>query len=629
MIGSKVVLAVNGSWILGLFAYSLTACAPGSLAPEAKRYDIVAASLLLVDGVRVRLFNGSSAFNAPFPLPTAIGGVRVQVEPEVPSAEQTSFAETIELVDAAGEAVPVVFKNWTDDGSEVTLQPQQRLEFRQSYRLRSHATKTIDTRVELGSSPEWFTIRARRDINGDGYGDFAVGSAAPSASNVTEGGRFYVFNGSNEGFGDCDFRTGCTSFDAEIVGKRPEFAKWLANAGDVNADGFADVVVASPATEFGAGSAWVFVGGPDGLGFCDLFTPCASLNGTLSSVTGGKEPGTRPAVAAAGDFDGDGFDDVIISNAERDPGHIGQVRVVFGSTLGIASCNFSKPDDTCPRFVTISQPADMETFGWFVAGGDFNGDGFADVAIGTPRPGGVAPGEVIVINGSDSPTDCDLAMGCAPATTLIGPTNPSGAAELFGAALDAAGDVNGDGFTDLIVGAQSDYGFGHAYIFNGSKSGVRSCSLAEGCVPATTFTGSPTPFGSMFLGVTVGGVGDLNADGFDDVIIGYSGSGPRGFAIFLGERHGIPDCDYMKLCEPSWTLDGTSGYRTTVALGDANADGFDDFGVTDPVPYAPASWAFSGIGPLFSTCDPRKTPGCPKVISYLQGLDDWYFGSFR
>ena len=136
-------------------------------------------------------------------------------------------------------------------------------------------------------------------------------------------------------------------------------------------------------------------------------------------------------------------------------------------------------------------------------------------------------------------------------------------AESFGQIVSQAGDVNGDGYDDLIVGAPSRPNTGAAYVFTGSSAGLS-------VLPATTLVGAG---GSGFGGSAVG-VGDLNADGYDDLLVGAQyDDGARGeIAFFLGSSSGIPE-------EPTLEVAGDPGSYLgdqVAGAGDVDGDGYDD-----------------------------------------------------
>jgi hypothetical protein len=129
-----------------------------------------------------------------------------------------------------------------------------------------------------------------------------------------------------------------------------------------------------------------------------------------------------------------------------------------------------------------------------------NGDGYADYVVGAP-----GAGRVYIYSGGSNLSD-------VPALALIGGSS----GDNFGTSAGTTGDVNGDGFSDIIVGADADSGNqGRAYLYLGSPSGV-------GATPAFTLTGENV---NDYFGSAVGTAGDVNGDGFADLVVGAAGFG--------------------------------------------------------------------------------------------------------
>ena len=234
-------------------------------------------------------------------------------------------------------------------------------------------------------------------------------------------------------------------------------------------------------------------------------------------------------------------------------------------------------DATWPVFVdpvtstaalTFTGPAITAAMGTAVGGGgDVNKDGYADIIIGAPGYSSSA-GIAYVYYGSST----------GPSTTAdVTLTAPSGAGA-FGTAVDIAGDVNKDGYDDVIVGAPNSTttatNDGAAWIYYGSASGLSTTSPSK-------ITGSLTA--SSYFGFSVNAAGDMNKDGYADVVIGeYGYSSEMGRAwIYAGSSSGISSTVYR-------TLVGTlAGQRFGWAVsggGDISGDGYGDIVVGSPMP---------------------------------------------
>ena len=265
------------------------------------------------------------------------------------------------------------------------------------------------------------------------------------------------------------------------------------------------------------------------------------------------------AVNSAGDVNNDGFDDVIVGAPHfrtnlSVPTNDGQVQIFHGSATGLSL--------TAARTFVGAVGARK---GISVASaGDVNNDGFDDVIIGSDFVGsGVNGPRFEVYHGS--PTG----IGPTPARTVTGPLLSE-----LGYSVNCAGDVNNDGFDDVIVG-QHDYnsggqtGEGRASVYLGSATGIAAAPVwaVESNLPNTLF------------GVSVDGAGDVNGDGFDDVIVGHYRFGAGGqqregrALVYLGSASG-------PALTPAWTVESNQAfaeYGVTVAgAGDVNNDGFDD-----------------------------------------------------
>lgn len=354
------------------------------------------------------------------------------------------------------------------------------------------------------------------DFDGDGRGDVVAGARFAD----TGAGSFYTF-----------LADGLGGFQPPILLSRPacengqlgtNLGASMASAGDVDGDGYPELIVGAPA---GLGGALVYAGGPAG-----PRSPPVQLG----------RPAGGPArfgvsVAGIGDIDADGFGDVALGTDDVLGGVATKVYVYKGSVSGLSSSPFQ----------TLTGPSfDDSRFGASLAGADFNGDGYADLAVGARNASGLKTGRVYVYHGATG------GLLSAPTTTLVAPEVGGD----YGSAI-AAGDLNGDGFADLVVGAPGENGgLGRVYVYLGNPFNM-------GTTPATVLD---APGGTQF-GASVAILGDVDGDGLGDLAVISAGSG--NVFIFAGTFSGTAGTPFASLAV------GTGENAASVAaIGDFDGD---------------------------------------------------------
>lgn len=361
------------------------------------------------------------------------------------------------------------------------------------------------------------------DVNGDGIDDLILGSPGGSGA-----GAAYVIFGHTGPFANVDTQNMSASVGIQLNGgTNARAGMGVAGVGDVNGDGVGDFVVGGYGANSNAGVAYVVFGG--GAGLTDGFD-LSTLNGT----TGFKIQGTAnsrlgEAVAAAGDVNGDGIDDLIVGAAANFSNTPGQAYVIFGAnsfaaTLDVATLNGAN------GFAIQGAVNNSQTGHTVVGLGDVNGDGYDDVAVSSNSVFNMmtftnTPGGVSIVFGSGAAFPATLAISALNGTNGFRLT---GSSSLGGADGVSGGDVNGDGLADILVNA----GGSTNYVIYGRQTAFGAT------FDVTTLDGS-NGFGINGEGYTIAGAGDFNNDGADDIVIGnfneyIYGNGTGGAYLIYG-----------------------------------------------------------------------------------------------
>ena len=401
----------------------------------------------------------------------------------------------------------------------------------------------IDANDQSGRS-----VSSAGDVNGDGYDDLVIGANRADPNGDSEAGETYViYGGANApgtgGVLDLGALDGTNGFTLTGIDANDRSGRSVSSAGDVNGDGYDDLIIgayfADPNGD-SAGETYVIYGGANAPG-TDSVLDLSALDGTNGFILTGINEGDQSgrSVASAGDVNGDGYDDLVIGAWRADPNgdsEAGETYVVYGgaSAPGTGGVLDLSDLDGSNGFILNGIDA-YDRSGFSVSSaGDVNGDGYDDLIIGANIAGVFLAGETYVVyGGANAPgTGGVLDLSALDGTNgfILNGINPFGQS---GWSVSSAGDVNGDGYDDLVIGAPFAYAngltSGQTYVIYGGANapginGELDLSDLDG---TNGFILNGIDAGDE-SGFSVSAAGDVNGDGYDDLVIGAREATPGG-----------------------------------------------------------------------------------------------------
>jgi hypothetical protein len=437
------------------------------------------------------------------------------------------------------------------------------------------------TSVSLGDS-DWlfvgedlsdyagWAVGAAGDVDGDGLDDLLIGAYNAGDGSVRTGMAFIVAAGSLSASGTLDLSAADWRFIGEDASDQA--GKHVAGAGDVDDDGYADILVGAPnldATSTNEGGVYVYLGG-------DLGTvPDVQLydaHAVLTGEAGGDRVGE--AAVSAGDVDGDGMADLLVGASGNDDAGTGagKAYLLYGDgvtgDIDLGDADFGWTGE-----------AAGDAAGASVAGlGDVDGDGTDDLLVGAWGSDDAASnaGQAYILLGGSLPADG--APLSSASITLLG----EGADDFAAYAAAGPGDVDGDGLGDILLGAYGDAPAGsrsgRSYlVYASSLSGLSTLDLGSA---DHRFSGEA---GSDLSGIRVAGAGDVDNDGLADLMVSApanDSAGSNAGSVYLILAENIPATRNVGLATVDYAFTGEAigdqaGYGIA-GLGDVDGDGFGD-----------------------------------------------------
>ncbi|MGK7935641.1 MAG: dockerin type I domain-containing protein [Xenococcaceae cyanobacterium] len=372
------------------------------------------------------------------------------------------------------------------------------------------------------------------DINNDGVEDLIIGARGGDPNGNSNAGESYVVFGQDSGF-NASFNLanldGSNGFVINGINSGDFSGTSVSGAGDVNGDSIDDLIIGANFADSNAGESYIVFGQDSGFNASFNLANLDGSNGfVINGINSGDFSGT--SVSGAGDINGDGVSDLIIGANFADPNgnsNAGESYVVFGNKNGFTSnLNLANLDGSNGFVINGINSGDFSGTSVSSAG-DINGDGFSDLIVGATNadPNNQEnAGQAYVILGTDAEFNSSFDL-----SSLNGQNgfviNGTSVDNLLGTSVSSAGDFNGDRLDDIIISAVgANQETGTSYVLFGSAEPFNAVVDLDQLEPNQGFTIGGIDQGDR-SGNSVSGAGDVNGDGFDDLIIGAPQADPN------------------------------------------------------------------------------------------------------
>jgi hypothetical protein len=412
-------------------------------------------------------------------------------------------------------------------------------------------------------------VSSKGDVNGDGYGDLLVSGSRLTNGSATTAGKVFLFFGKATGWAkDLSIYTANVVFTGENANDR--MGDSCAIVKDLNGDGLDDIVLGSGMALSGKGTAYIIFGKTSG------WVPVYYVANATATIVGDlSQDRVGSFVAGAGDINGDGFNDLMVGspNKQGAVSNEGKVSIFFGKAAG-----WVKGALLSTAGASFWGATNSNLGGYMMGPGDINGDHFDDLVMAGPSYN-LNAGKVYIVFGAATGWATNVNLETSADASIVGYTQ----AAWMGWGLTIAGDLNGDGFHDIVINAESDDAVatdsGQVYIFFGAATGwAKNVNVSKA---DASFRGTTALENVGWMS----DAGDINGDGMDDLFIGASGddiggSNTGSAYVILGKKTGwavntslIPaNADAVFVGEAASNYFG----MPTVVTDDLNGDGLSD-----------------------------------------------------